>query len=106
METINNKESGCSLYSVGLWCGCGYHISEYNVYANHEDEALERVLAFVEEHDFVELFYTDDYIESKLCLTEAEKDEMFVYVDPTMTDRRAYPAYILAENLKIEKLAS
>ena len=75
------------------------------MYAKHEEEALEYVLAFAEENDFVELFWTDDYIESKLCLTEEEKDEMFIYVEPTMTDSRAYPAYILSENLKIEKLA-
>lgn len=105
MKTINNKECGCNLYSVGLYPGCGYYLSTYNVYAKHEEEALEYVLAFAEENDFVELFWTDDYIESKLCLTEEEKDEMFIYVEPTMTDSRAYPAYILSENLKIEKLA-
>lgn len=106
METINSNECGCNLYTVGLWPGCGYYLSEYNVFANHEEEALEYVLAFLEKNDFVDLFWTDEYTDSKLCLTEAEKDEMFVYVDPTMTDGRAYPAYILAENLSIEKLAS
>lgn len=40
MEIINNRECGCSLYSVALWCGCGYHVSVFNVYAGHEDEAL------------------------------------------------------------------
>lgn len=104
METINNKIDGAFLFKVTLWCGVGYLTSGFCVYANDEEEAMERVLAFIEKNDFVELFWTDDYIESKMEITELEKDEMFLYIDPTMTDNSAYPAYVLNENLGIEKL--
>lgn len=104
MEAINLKECGTHLFRVSLWCGCGYVLNTFNVYACCEEESLERVLAHCEKYDFCELFVAEDYIESKLCLTDEERDEMFLYVDPTMTDIHAYPAYFRCENLRIENL--
>lgn len=105
METINTKDCGTHLYRVSLWCGCGYQLSTFDVYAFCEEEALEYVLAFCEEYDFVELFATGDYIETKLCLTDEERNEMFLYVDPTMMDNSAFPAYLLKENLDVTLVA-
>ena len=101
MNIINTKDCGTHLFHVSVWCGCGYQLSTFDVYSFDEEEALEYVLAHCEKCDFCELFATDDYIESKLCLTDEERDDMFLYVDPTRMDRRAYPAYFLKENLEI-----
>lgn len=105
METINTKECGTHLFRVSVWCGCGYNLDTFNAYAFSEEESLEYVLAFLEKNDMFDLFVTEDYIANKLCLTDEERDEMFVYVDPTLTDSRAYPSYIYSENLRIEKVA-
>lgn len=104
MNTINTEDCGTHLFRVSLWCGCGYTLDTFDVYACHEEEALEYVLAHCEKYDFCNLFETADDIESKLCLTDEERDEMYVYIDPTMTDSRAYPAYLRLENLRIENL--
>lgn len=104
MEAINTKDCGTYLFRVSLWPGYGYFLDSYDVYAFSEEESLEYVLAFLEKHDICDLFRTEDYIEDKLDLTEAEKDEMFLYVDPTMTDSRAYPAYLFIQEMRIETL--
>ena len=104
MNTINTKDCGTHLFRVSLWCGCGYSLDTFDVYAFGEEEALEHVLAYCEECSFCDLFMTADYIVNKLCLTEEERGEMYIYIDPTMTDGRSYPAYLRLENLRKENL--
>ena len=104
MNTINTEDCGTHLFRVSLWSGAGYSLDTFNVYAFHEEEALEYVLAHCEKYDFCGLFETADYIENELCLTDEERDEMYTYIDPTMTDSHAYPAYLRLENLMIENL--
>lgn len=103
-NSINTKDCGTHLFRVSLWRGCGYSLDTFAVYAFDEEEAIEYVLAYCEAYDFYDLFVTADCIESKLCLTEEERDEMFIYIDPTMIDDRSYPAYLRLENLRIEDL--
>ena len=100
---INDKECGTYLYKVSLWCGCGYTTSSFNVYAFHEEEALEYVLAYLERIDYNGLFFTEEEVRD-MDLDIVEKEEMFIYIDPTMTDPSARPAYILTENAGIENL--
>ncbi len=101
METINGIDCGIHIYEVRLWCGKGYTTQVFHAYAFDEDEALEYTLAYIEAHDMNTLFYTQEEVQ-ELGLTEDEKEDMFMYIDPTMIDGQAYPAYVLAENLGIE----
>lgn len=105
METINTNECGTHLFRVSVWCGIGYTLDTFNTYAFNEEEALEYVLSYVERNDMFGLYATEDYIAHKLYLTDEERDEMFIYVDPTLTDYKAFPAYLYSENLRIEKVA-
>ena len=103
MRTINSKDCGTYLYKVSLWCGCGYTTCSFNVYAFHEEEVLEYVLAYLERIEYDGLFFTEEEVD-EMNLDIIEKEEMFIYIDPTMTDPSARPAYILAENAGIENL--
>lgn len=85
-------------YIIGLWCGRGYLLDTFDISAICEDEALEILLAKLEKDNRTDLYLTnedlgDDY--------DAETDENYIYIDPTMSDPNAFPAYIRAENLKI-----
>lgn len=89
-------------YIVKIWCGMGYSLSTYKVYANHEQEALDICVAWLEDNDPSML---QDEIYQR-CIedgdSEDELDTIFMYVDATM-EGASEPHYIYAENLKIYK---
>lgn len=103
MTTINTKDCGTFLYKVSLWSGSGYYVWNFNVYAFHEEEAFEYVLAHLERIGYDVLFYTEGEV-NDMDLTFVEKEQMFFYIDPTMTDPSAHPAYFRTENAGIENL--
>lgn len=49
------------------------------------------------------------YIEAnevdKMDLSESEKDELYIYIDPTLYNSECHPAYFNLENLGIKKAA-
>lgn len=85
-------------YIIGLWCGSGYLLDTFAVSASCEEEALEILLSKLEKDNRTELFLTDEELSDNF---DAETDENYICIDPTMSDPNAFPAYIRAENLKI-----
>lgn len=88
-------------YNIGLWCGCGYLLDTFTVSASCEEEALEVLLAKLEKDSRTDLYLTDEELGDDF---DAETDENYIYIDPTMSAPDAFPAYIRAENLKIREI--
>lgn len=84
-------------YNIGLWCGSGYLLDTFAVSASCEEEALEILLSKLEKDNRTDLYLTGE----ELGDYDTETDESYIYIDPTMSDPNAFPAYIRAENLKI-----
>lgn len=97
MYKVNEEEKQFyeNKYIVGIWSGAGYELEQFEVYANCEEEALEIVVAYAEENVKCILFGVADVTE--------EEESRYVYVDGTMNGA-TQPYYILAENLRIEKV--
>lgn len=85
-------------YIIGIWCGCGYLLDTFAVSASCEEEALEILLSKLEKDNRTDLYLTDEEMGDDF---DEETDESYIYIDPTMSDPNAFPAYIRAENLKI-----
>ena len=102
-----------SRYRVSLWNGKGYGLTPFDVFANNEGEALEIVVAHIDnEGDKYNLFADDEeqeFIDDEYNgnREEAEEDptylESFLYVDATMEGARQ-PHYIWAQNASIKRL--
>nr|DAJ58651.1 MAG TPA: hypothetical protein [Caudoviricetes sp.] len=99
---VNNSECGDKNFKVYLWTGAGYNVAMFEVFAFDEEHALECVLAYCEEKALCGLYCTDEDLND---LSDEERDELYYYIDPTREDKKAFPAYVLLENLMIEKVA-
>lgn len=90
-------------YKLGIWNGDGYLLEPFEVSADSQEEALEKLLSRLQKEDQFGLFLSPESVEAA-GLTEEEMDEMYLYIDPSLTDRDAVPAYIRRENLEISEL--
>lgn len=87
-------------YVVRIWPGSGYLLPAYKVYANHEEEALEIVVAWLEKNE-PNMLQDDNYNEAlQDGEDENELETVFLYVDATM-EGASQPHYIYSENLRI-----
>lgn len=101
---VNDETDGHYMFEVGIWQGSGYLVDLFVAFADSEEEALEYVVAYIEQNNIQRLF-ADNFAEG--LLSEGEDEELLdmyvMYVDATMVgaDR---PHYILTENLRVRKL--
>ena len=106
---VNEKEDGVKPWMVRIWPGSGYILPAFAAYANYEEDALEKVVAFLEKTND-NRFFCEDYVEdfkqelAEEGKTEEEIDEeinnQFCYVDATM-DGAQEPHYLFWENLNV-----
>ena len=108
---VNDAESGASdkAWMVRLWPGSGYYLPAFGAYASSEEDALEKVVAYLDQEGD-NGFFCDDYVEEmKKELAQEGKDEeeiweeideRFCYVDATM-DGANEPHYVFWENLAV-----
>lgn len=89
-------------YTVSIWPGVGYYTKQIEVEAFDELEALEAALASCQQKKLFGL-YIDVQDVDELDLTDEEKDEIFIYIDPSRAG--CHPAYIRLENLSVQKAA-
>lgn len=89
-------------YIVSIWPGVGYYTKQIEVEAFNELEALEAALAYCQQKKLYGLYIDVQYV-YELDLTDEEKDEIFIYIDPSRAG--CYPAYIRLENLSVKKAA-
>lgn len=48
---VNDEEDGDGLYAVKIWSGSGYDLNAYKAYAFDEDDALDKVVVYLEKND-------------------------------------------------------
>lgn len=111
---VNTAEDGGEPYMVGMWCGSGYLLDTFKVFANNEEEALYLVVSYLDTHNINSLFL-DDWVTRERAEYEQEhpedetlegfwemldNDDTIMYVDAT-TDGAESPHWIYAENLRI-----
>ena len=99
-EYVNKPRDGRYSYVVKLWCGSGYMLDLFVVYADDEEEALERLVAYLEKTK-QDCFFVDDWADE---LSEEEMDYEGLYIDATMEGARQ-PHYLRAENLAMKAIA-
>ena len=107
---VNDSESGASdkAWMVRLWTGSGYYLPAFGAYANCEEDALEKVVAYLDQEGD-NSFFCDDYVkdlEEELAQEgmdeeeiQEEIDESFYFVDSTMDGGDCH--YVFLENLAV-----
>lgn len=103
----NNK------YRIFLWPGSGYMTVPFDVFANHEEEALEIVVAYIEQNPSYHFLLADDaeqkYVDEEFNGDREEAgndpvyEETFWYIDGTMEGAKQ-PHYLWGENIRIKRL--
>lgn len=89
-------------YIVSIWPGVGYYTTLIKVEAFEELGALEAAVAYCQRKKLYDLFINVQDV-GALDLTDAEKDELFLYVDPAC--KGCHPAFVRVENLSVQKVA-
>lgn len=90
-------------YIVSIWAGIGYCMKQVAVEAFSDEEALEAAMSFCQKNGLHGLYLDEDEIDDEL--SEDEKEDLYIYIDPTLYDSQCHPAYFNAENLGIQKVA-
>ena len=116
VPVVNTEDYGDKLYLIGVWWGSGYVLNQYKAYAFDTEEALNYVVAYLEQLDPELLERVDNYAESSLMeiameegISEEEAEEtpefqeLYMYVDAT-TEGAQRTHYIFSQNLKIVQL--
>lgn len=95
---VNTNEDGYfdKHFNIALWCGCGYWLQVFDVYANFVDEALELIVSWCEKNDYKGYLLDVENIED-------EDEDGLLYVDATMNGA-SKPYYIYSENLRINEI--
>lgn len=91
-------------YIVSVWPGVGYYTKQIEVDAYSEDEALESAMCYCQKMG-LRGFYIEANEVDEMDLSESEKDELYIYIDPTLYNSECHPAYFNLENLGILKAA-
>ena len=92
-EYVNKPKDGRRPYVVKLWSGSGYLLDLFVAYADDDEQALERVVAYLEKTKQTRFFIDD--------ATEEDEDMgIALYIDATMEGAKR-PHYIYLENLAI-----
>lgn len=90
-------------YIVSIYPGIGYYTKQVSVEAFDDEGALESAMSFCQKNGLHGLYFEEDELDEDL--SESEKEELYIYIDPTLCDSQCHPAYFLAENLGIQKVA-
>lgn len=90
-------------YIVSLWPGVGYYTKQVAVEACDDEEALEAAMAFCQKNGLQGLYLEEDELNDDL--SEDEKEDLYIYIDPTLYNSQCHPAYFNAENLGIQKVS-
>lgn len=98
-ESLNNftpseyEDWDDEVYLVSFSRGTAWG-EDFYVYAEHEEQAIERCLAYCQQHKKYSSCY---YYDEELSEDEKECEDRFTYIDPTLEDSNSYPAYIYSD---------
>ena len=90
-------------YIVSIYAGVGCCVEQVSVEAFHEEEALEAAMSFCQKNGLHGLYLEEEELDDDL--SESEKEESYIYIDPTLYDSECHPAYFIAGYLGIQKVA-
>ena len=90
-------------YIVSIWAGIGCCMEQVPVEALSDEEALEAAMSFCQKNGLHGLYVEEDELDEDL--SEDEKEDLYIYIDPTLYDSQCHPAYFNAANLGIQKVA-
>lgn len=113
---VNTENDGRFRFLIKLWWGSGYIMDCYSAYAQHEEEALYYVVAWIEQNhpeylktvdnnaqEFLQELAQENNLEDVYEAEELpEFTEEYIYVDATMEGAQQ-PHYIYSENLQVTK---
>ncbi len=96
-EYVNTPSEGRYEWLLSLWPGSGYKLDIFGVYADSEEDALEKVVAYCERKGYTGYFFDN--------ATDEDLDNGYAYyVDATMEGANC-PHCILTENLDFEMIS-
>lgn len=93
-----------SKYIVSIYAGIGIITQNIEVLAYNESEALEAAMATCQQNNWHALYWETDELNT-MNYSESEKDELFIYIDPTLVEPLAHPAYFDAHGVNVQKVA-
>lgn len=91
-------------YIVSLNAGFGVISKDLNVLANNKYEALCAALSICEREHYLAFFYDIEAMNA-MGVSDAERKESFIYIDPTKVDPSARPAYMAKTGVTCKKVA-
>ena len=109
--TVNTPEEG-KLYGVKIWCGKGQLLDLFKAYADSEENAIEKVVAYLDNKGKTNLFVDEAVEEERKKMEEEGKpydeieddiDTWAYWVDATNEGAKE-PHYIYIENLGVKEL--
>lgn len=92
---VNTSDYYDNHYIVMLYCGAGYFMQPFDVYANCEQQALEIVVAYCDNNNLHGYLIDVEDVED-------EEDDNYIYIDATMED--ATKPYYIYSNARIKEL--
>lgn len=105
---VNGEEDGRKPWMVRLWTGSGYYLPAFGAFAESEEDALEKVVAYLDKKGDND-FFCDEYVkqmEEELKQEGKDDEEIweeidqsFYYVDSTMDGGGCH--YVFLENLSV-----
>lgn len=100
VPVVGNAEEGKKLYKVGMWSGKGYGLDIVMVYADNEEDAIEKGVSYAETN-FPEVIADDEVENLKGYLRSKGKDDETI--EATIDNNYVYvePHYIRTENLQV-----
>lgn len=93
-------------WTIGLWPGSGYLLTQFHVAASCLEEALEKITAELIGRGWTEFFMTEEQYCHYLKQTGQDPeenelgDEYYQYIDATM-EGAPFPVYLMVANMKI-----
>lgn len=91
-------------YIVYLNAGFGVISKDLNVLAKNKYEAFCAALAICEREQWFAFFYDVEEMNAR-GVSDAERKESFIYIDPTKVDPSARPAYIAKTGVTCKKVS-
>lgn len=113
VEPESEEEVDCGnpsegIFEVGLWPGFGYTLNVYKVGADHEEKAIDVLVAYLIENNLHQYYMTEEEAEAEanengMDVDEWEEAADYLYVDATM-EGAPYPVYLNIRETKINKI--
>lgn len=93
-------------WTIGLWPGSGYLLTQFHAVASCLEEALDRITVELIDKGLTDYYLTESQYGNYLKLTGQDpeenglRDEYYLYIDATM-EGAPFPVYLMVANMKV-----